>query len=128
MINRIIIRNSERIILDIPIVEFDIFEKDIELNRYSNLLELTLNYKDGGDLINWWDNNPLYRTELILYSLEKVECINIIRFTIEQTSLYNDLFHIKIHYRDFLITNLSIIPELKSLYRDIQINKILNDV
>lgn len=128
MLSRIIIRNSERIILDIPIVEFDIFEKDIELNRYSNLLELTFNYKDGGDLINWWDNTPLYRTELILYSLEKIECICITRFTIEQTSLYNDLFHIKMHYRDFLHTNLSIIPELKSLYRDIQINKILNDV
>ena len=60
MLSRIIIRNSERIILDIPIVEFDIFEKDIELNRYSNLLELTFNYKDGGDLINWWDNTPLW--------------------------------------------------------------------
>jgi hypothetical protein len=128
MINRIIIRNSERIILDIPIVEFDIFEKDIELNGYSNLLELTLNYKDGGDLIHWYDNTPSYRTELILYSLEKIECVSIARFTIEQTSLYDDLFHIKIHYRDFLNTNLSIIPELKSLYRDIQINKILNNV
>jgi len=128
MINRIIIRSSEQIILDIPIVEFDIFEKDIELDRYSNLLELTLNYKDGGDLIHWYDNTPSYRTELILYSLKKVECVSIARFTIEQTSLYDDLFHIKIHYRDFLNTNLSIIPELKSLYRDIQINKILNDV
>lgn len=128
MINRIIIRSSEQIILDIPIVEFDIFFKDIELDRYSNLLELTLNYKDGGDLIHWYDNTPSYRTELILYSLEKVECVSIERFTIEQTSLYDDLFHIKIHYRDFLNTNLSIIPELKSLYRDIQINKILNDV
>jgi hypothetical protein len=128
MINRIIIRNSERIILDIPIVEFDIFEKDIELDRYSNLLELTLNYKDGGDLIHWYDNTPSYRSELILYSLEKIECVSIERFTIEQTSLYDDLFHIKIHYRDFLNTNLSVIPELKSLYRDIQINKILNNV
>jgi hypothetical protein len=42
--------------------------------------------------------------------------------------MYDEKLIIKITFRDVKYTDLSIIPELKHLYRDIQINKILNDV
>lgn len=124
--NRLILIKKDKVFLDTPIISFEIFDKDFNSSPiiYSDMLEITIDYKDGGTFLSLND----FGTELILYSLDTVECIYLPNFRLETTVMYDEKLIIKINFRDVKYTDLSIIPELKHLYRDIQINKILNDV
>ena len=126
MYNRLFLIKKGEIFLDTPIISFEIFDKDFNSSPiiYSDMLEITIDYKDGGTFLSLND----FGMELILYSLDTVECIYLPNFRLETTVMYDEKLIIKITFRDVKYTDLSIIPELKHLYRDIQINKILNDV
>jgi hypothetical protein len=128
MYNKIFLIKKGKLLLDIPIISFEIFDKDFNPSPiiYSDMLEIVIDYKDNGNGTFLSLND--FGTELILYSLDTVKCIYLSRFRLETTAIYDEKFVIKISFKDVKYTDLFTIPELKNVYRDIQINKILNDV
>jgi len=128
MYNRLLIKDNSNVYLNFPIysVYIDINSHD-SLYSYSNpYLEISMDYKNGGDLLDCYSNNP-YSLEMVLSSLEDTKCISIRFFTL-RSSFYDNTYILKVEYRKLKNTDISEYPDLKSLYREIKINKILNNV
>ena len=121
MYNRLFFLKKGEIFLDIPIISFDLYN-NYPLN-YSDILEIIIDYKVFSPL------PPIYLDkELILYSLDNIDCIYLHEFFVKNYVIYNEKLIFKISFKKIRHTDLSLFPKLKNVYRDIQINKIINDV